>query len=145
MLMERLKGGASFSELAAAYSEDPESAPRGGDLGLVPMSRLKQVPEQLRNAVVNKAPGTVSVVSAGGAHTIVLVVAHEQAGQRDLSTPGVREQLTQSIHQRKEQLLRAAYLVNVRTDAHVVNYLAKRLVEAQGKIPNLAPAAPTAK
>jgi hypothetical protein len=69
-------------------------------------------------------------------------VAHEQAGQRDLSTPGVRDQLTQSIRQRKEQLLRAAYLVNVRTDAQVVNYLAKRLVESQGKIPNVGPAAP---
>ena len=36
-------------------------------------------------------PGSVRVVSADGAHTIVLLVAHEQAGQRDLSTPAVRE------------------------------------------------------
>ena len=34
MLMERLKAGASFGDLAMGYSEDPESrAPRGGDLG----------------------------------------------------------------------------------------------------------------
>ena len=33
MLMERLKAGASFRDLAIGYSEDPESAPRGGDLG----------------------------------------------------------------------------------------------------------------
>ena len=142
MLMERLKGGMSFSELAAAYSEDPESAPRGGDLGFVPMSRLKQAPPQLRDAVLNKTPGTVSVVSQGGAHTIVLVVAHETAGQRDLSTPGVRDQLTQSLRGRKEQLMRTAYLIAVRGDAQVVNYLAKRVVESQGKMPNLAPAAP---
>ena len=43
-LMERLKAGTSFQELAADYSEDPESAARGGDLGLVPMSRLRQAP-----------------------------------------------------------------------------------------------------
>jgi peptidyl-prolyl cis-trans isomerase SurA len=145
MLMERLKAGASFSELAAAYSEDPESAPRGGDLGFVPMSRLKQVPPQLRDAVLNKAPGTVSVVSVGGGHTIVLVVAHEAAGQRDLSTPGVRDQLTQTIRARKEQLMRAAYLMAIRSDAQVTNYLAKRLVESQGKLPSLAPAAPAGK
>src|SRR5262249_39429505 len=42
MLMERLNGGASFQELAASYSEDPATAPRGGDLGFVPVSRLKQ-------------------------------------------------------------------------------------------------------
>ena len=57
MLMERLKAGASFAELAMGYSEDPESAPRGGDLGLVPMSRLKQAPQQLRDAVLKKEPG----------------------------------------------------------------------------------------
>jgi parvulin-like peptidyl-prolyl isomerase len=44
MLMERLKSGASFGDLAMDYSEDAESAARGGDLGLVPMSRLKQAP-----------------------------------------------------------------------------------------------------
>ena len=76
MLMERLKAGASFRDLAMGYSEDPESAPRGGDLGFVPVSRLKQAPPQLRDAVLNKAPGTVNVASAGGAHTLVLVVAH---------------------------------------------------------------------
>jgi peptidyl-prolyl cis-trans isomerase SurA len=142
MLMERLKGGASFRDLAMDYSEDPESAPRGGDLGLVPMSRLKQAPPQLRDAVLKKEAGTVTVVSAGGAHTIVLVVAHESAGQRDLSMPAVRERITQTIRARKEQLLRAAYLTAVRSDAQVVNYLARRLVESQGKMPSLQPVAP---
>ena len=82
------KAGASFSELAAGYSEDPESAQRGGDLGLVPMSRLQQAPPQLRNAVLGKNPGAVNVAAGNGAYTLVLVVSHEQAGQRDLSTPG---------------------------------------------------------
>jgi peptidyl-prolyl cis-trans isomerase SurA len=36
MLMERLKAGAPFNELAMDYSEDPQSAPQGGDVGLVP-------------------------------------------------------------------------------------------------------------
>ena len=145
MLMERLKGGAAFRDLAMDYSEDPESAPRGGDLGFVPVSRLKQAPPQLRDAVLNVAPGTVNVVSMGGAHTIVLVVAHEQAGQRDLSMPAVRERITQTLRARKEQLLRAAYLTAIRTDATVVNYLARRLVESQGKMPNLQPTAPAGK
>ena len=80
MLMERLKSGGSFRDLAVGYSEDPESAPRGGDLGLVPVSKLKQAPPQLRNAVLGKSPGSVNVASANGAYTLVLVVAHEQAG-----------------------------------------------------------------
>ena len=142
MLMERLKAGASFRDLAVGYSEDPESAPRGGDLGFVPVSRLKQAPPPLRDAVLNKSPGSVNVASQGGAYTLVLVVAHEPAGQRDLTSPGMKERLTDTLRGRKEQLLRMAYLTNVRTDATVVNYLARRLVEAQGVPPSLLPAAP---
>jgi peptidyl-prolyl cis-trans isomerase SurA len=142
MLMERLKAGESFRELAVGYSEDPESAPRGGDLGLVPVSRLRQTPPQLRDAVLNKAPGSVNVASAGGVLTLVLVVAHELAGQRDLSTPGVREQISETLRSRKEQLLRAAYLTAARSDATAVNYLARRLVESKGAVPSLLPVAP---
>jgi peptidyl-prolyl cis-trans isomerase SurA len=141
MLMELLEAGGSFQELAAGYSEDPESAPRGGDLGLVPVSRLRQAPPPLRDAVLNQEPGTVRVVSAGGAHTIVLVVSHEQAGQRDLSTPGVRERITDTLRAQKTQLLRTAYITAIRTDADVTNYLARQLVESKRQAPSLQPAA----
>jgi peptidyl-prolyl cis-trans isomerase SurA len=137
MLMERLKGGAAFGDLAAGYSEDPESAPRGGDMGLIPISRLKAAPPALRDAVLGKEAGNVNVASVGGAHTLVLVVAHEQAGQRDLSTPGVKQAITDTLRGRKEQLLRAAYLTSLRSDAKVVNYLARQLVASQGKPPGL--------
>ncbi|MDR1988868.1 MAG: peptidylprolyl isomerase [Acidobacteriaceae bacterium] len=129
MLMDRLKAGATFNDLAIGYSEDPESAPRGGDLGFVPVSRLKQAPPQLRDAILNKEPGTVNVVNLGGAYTLVLVAGHEQAGQRDLSTPGVKDQITQALKTRKEQLLHTAYLLNLRADAQVTNYLARKVLD----------------
>jgi len=143
MLMERLKSGTSFRDLAVGYSEDPESAPRGGDLGLIPLSRLKQAPPQLRNAVLNKTPGTVNVAGANGAYTLVLVVSHEQAGQRDLSTPGVRDRITESLKGRREQLVRMAYLTALRNDAQVVNHLARQVTESSGALtPPPAPLAP---
>jgi parvulin-like peptidyl-prolyl isomerase len=134
MVMERLKAGASFSDVAMDYSEDPESAQRGGDLGLVPVSALKQTPEPLRKAVIGQKPGAVNVVTAGGIHTIVAVIAHEQPGERGLTTPGVREGITETIKARKEQLLRTAYLSAARGDAEVVNHAARRVVESQGKV-----------
>ncbi len=142
MLMARLKEGASFGDLAADFSEDPQSAPRGGDLGFMPVSALQQAPPPLRDAVLKAKPGTVNVVSNNGAHTIVLVVAHETAGQKDPSMPEVREAITSTLRGRREQMLRAAYLSAIRNDAVVVNHLAERLVESQGKMPSLAPAAP---
>ncbi len=145
MLMERLKSGTSFGELAADFSEDPQSAPRGGDLGFVPVSALRQAPPALRDAVLKGTPGTVSAVSIGGGHTLVLLVAKEEAGQKDPSMPAVREGITATLRNRKEQLLRAAYLSALRDDADVVNHLARRVVEAQGKMPTLAPSAPGAR
>ena len=134
MIMERLKAGARFGDVAMDYSEDAESAQRGGDLGLVPVSALKRAPEPLQKAVLGQKPGTVNVATSGGVYTIVAVIAHEQAGERGLSTPGVKEGITQTIKDRKEQLLRTAYLSAARGDANVVNHAARRVVDTQGKV-----------
>jgi peptidyl-prolyl cis-trans isomerase SurA len=147
MLMERLKAGAPFAELAADFSEDPESAQRGGDLGFVPISALRQpqVAPALREAVLNSPPGSVRMVSIGGGHTIVLVVARDTAGQKDPSMPQVKEMITNTLKGRREQLMRAAFVNSLRNDVTVVNHLADRIVETQGKVPTLAPSAPGAK
>jgi parvulin-like peptidyl-prolyl isomerase len=132
--MERLKAGASFGDVAADYSEDPETSARGGDLGLVAVSALKQAPPPLQKAVLGQKPGTVNVATSNGVHTIVAVIAHEEAGERTLSTPGVKEAITETLRNRKEQLLRTAYLSAARNDADVTNHQARRVLEAQGKV-----------
>lgn len=143
MLMAKLKGGTAFGDLAADYSEDGESAQRGGDLGFVPMSALAQAPPQLRDAVLKSNPGTVQLISNGGAHTIVLTVARDTKGQKDLSMPTVKDAIKSTLTQRKEQLIRAAYLTSLRNDAKVDNVLARRLIETKGKMPpSIAPAKP---
>ena len=133
MIMERLKGGAVFADVAMDYSEDPESAQRGGDLGLVPVSALNKAPAPLRDAVIGQKPGTAKVVTADGVYTIVLIVAHEPAGERNLSTPGVKDRIRETLKNRKEQLLRTAYLSAARADADVANHMARRVVESGGK------------
>jgi len=135
LLMERLQSGTPFPELAAAFSEDPESSRRGGDMGFVPVSQLKKTAPALRDAVLSKSPGTATVATVNGVHTIVFVLEHELAGQRDLSTPGVRDRITEGLRSGKEQLLRTAYITAVKTDADVTNYLARRLVESKGRTP----------
>src|SRR5262245_16297329 len=132
-LMRRLQQGVPFDELARDHSEDPQTAPRGGDLGLVPVSALKRIAPALREAVMKSAPGAVTAVNVNGMHTLVLVMGLEKAGQRDLSMPQVRESIVANLRARKEQLLRVAYLTALRTDADVGNYFARRLVESQRK------------
>ena len=134
-LMDRLKAGGSFADLARDFSEDPNTAPGGGDLGLVLMSQIQKASPLLREAALKTSPGAARVVSENGVLTIVFVVSREPAGQRDLSSPGVRERITAGLKSAREQALRAAYLAAARSDAKVTNYLARKVVESQGKPP----------
>jgi parvulin-like peptidyl-prolyl isomerase len=145
MLMQRLKSGTPFNELAMDFSEDAQSAPRGGDVGMVPVSALRQVSSQLRDAVMKSQPGNVSLVAIDDGYTIVGVVAKQAAGQRDLSMPGVRDGITATLRGRREQLFRTAYVEAARNRATVVNHLARRLVESQGKLPSAPTFAPSKK
>jgi peptidyl-prolyl cis-trans isomerase SurA len=139
MLMDRLASGAPFNELAMDYSEDPQSALQGGDVGLIPASSLRQAPAPLRNAVLKLQPGSVTVVSMEGGHTIVALVARQAAGQRDLSMPEVRNNIEATLRGQREQLLQSAYLETLRNQATIVNHVARRLVESQGKLPPALP------
>ena len=144
MIVDRLKSGTPFSQLAMDYSEDPQSAAQGGDLGFVPNSSLNQVPPELRDAVLKAKPGDVATVTSPGGYIIVLVAGREDAGQRDLSSPGVKEGIANLLRDRQEQLLGAAYLAAARNDVRVVNLLAKQLVDARkASTPPAAPGSPT--
>jgi peptidyl-prolyl cis-trans isomerase SurA len=145
MIMDRLKAGAQFQEVAADFSEDPQTAPRGGDLGFLPVSTIQKYPPQLRDAVLAAKPGSAKVLGSNGGFVIVVVLGKDPAGQKDLTTPGVKDAISQSLKSRREQLLRSAYISNLRNGAVIENLIAKRVVESQGKVPTLGLAAPGAK
>ncbi len=145
MIMERLKAGAQFADMAADFSEDAQTAPRGGDLGFLPVSVVQKYPPQLRDAVLAAKPGSAKVIGADGGYAIVLVLGKDTAGQKDLGTPGVKEAIGQSLKARREQLLRSGYISTLRNGAAIENLIAKRVVESQGKVPTLAPTGPGAK
>jgi peptidyl-prolyl cis-trans isomerase SurA len=114
MLMERLRGGADFGNVAMDFSEDPETVAQGGDLGFIPISVLRQSTPQLRDVVLRTAPGNVSTAMVGPAHTIVMVVSREDPGQRDLNAPVVREGIRDLIRDQRIQLLRTAHVAAAR-------------------------------
>jgi hypothetical protein len=47
----------------------------------------------------------------------------------------VQQAIRDALRTRKEQLLRSAYLVEARDDAHVSNFLARQILESAGKVP----------
>lgn len=140
LLEEKLNTGADFSQLAMDYSED-SSASTGGDLGFIPESSFNQSDPALKKAALSLKPGEVSqpIAVRTGGYVIVKMLAKEQAGQRELSDPQVQQAIRDTLRNRKEQLLRMAYLTEARDNAQVVNYLARQVLESAGKLPSAEP------
>jgi len=139
MLMDRLNSGADFATLAMDYSEDINSAATGGDLGYVPESSLNQSDPTLKRVVVGLKAGEVSQpVQLKDGVRILKLVAREAPGQRGIGDPQVQQTIRDTLKNRKEQLLKAAYLATVRDEAKVTNYLARQVIEAAGRLPEAA-------
>jgi peptidyl-prolyl cis-trans isomerase SurA len=144
-LEAQINTGSDFATLAMDYSEDPASSGSGGDLGYVPESSLSQSDPALKKAVLALKPGEVSgVIVLRDSYRILKLVAKEAPGQRELSDPAVQQSIRDNLHNRKEQLLRAAYLASARDDSKIVNYLAQQVMESSGKLPVVVPAKPAA-
>jgi peptidyl-prolyl cis-trans isomerase SurA len=142
MLMDRLNSGADFAQLAMDYSEDMNSAATGGDLGYVPESALNQSDPMLKKMVIGMKPGQVSPpLGLKDGYRILKLVTRESPGQRNIADPQVQQTIRDTLRNRKEQLLRSAYLAIARDEARVRNYLAEQVVEAAGKLPDAARAA----
>jgi peptidyl-prolyl cis-trans isomerase SurA len=143
MLVDRLNSGADFAQLAMDYSEDMNTAGTGGDLGYVPESALNQSDPALKKAVVGLKAGQVSppiqVQPKDGARILILkLITRESPGLRGIAEPQVQQTIRDTLRNRKEQLLRLAYLAIARDGARVTNFLAEQVVEAAGKLPDAA-------
>jgi peptidyl-prolyl cis-trans isomerase SurA len=143
MLTDRLNSGADFAQLAMDYSEDLNTAGTGGDLGFVPESALNQSDPALKKAVVALKAGQVSqpiqVQPKDGTRILILkLITRESPGLRGITEPQVQQTIRDTLRNRKEQLLRLAYLAVARDGAQVKNFLAEQVIEAAGKLPDAA-------
>jgi len=137
-LSQQLHSGADFANVAMDYSEDPVSAPSGGDLGFIPESSLNQSDPLLKKTVLSLKTGDVSdVIQLRDGYRILKLIAKESPGQRELTDPQVQQSIRDTLRSRKEQLLRSAYIASARDQAKVTNYLARQVIESAGKLPEI--------
>jgi peptidyl-prolyl cis-trans isomerase SurA len=142
MINNRLDSGDDFATLAMNYSEDPETSGNGGDLGTIPESSLRNTDPGTRDLVMKLKPGQYSsIINVVNPSTkqlvgfrIVKLVSKEPAGQRDLSDPRVQQAIRSQLHDRREQLLKAAYYEILRDSAKVENYYAKQILDTNGQV-----------
>jgi len=130
----RLQRGEEFGLVAHSYSEDPNSAPNGGDMGFILESALEKANVELRKMVMSLAPGAISpIIKTQEGYRIFKIISKESAGQRELNDPRVQQNIRETLLNRKDQLFKSAYYEVARNEAKVVNYLAKSVVESAGK------------
>ena len=135
-LLERLRAGDDFNELARNYSEDPTTALAGGDLGFFPESALAQTEPALRSALQRMAVGEVAgPVRTREGYQLLKLIERNQPGQRDISDPALQKAIRERLLRQKRQLLEAAYIEQARTQARVVNYLARQILESHHVVP----------
>jgi peptidyl-prolyl cis-trans isomerase SurA len=138
-LYARLRRGEPFDKLAQAYSEDPNTVSGGGDMGFVPASSLasqRNILMALQSLKVGQVSGIIR--DSGGYH-IVKILGREDAGQRPLSDPEVEQSIRQTLMNQKEQLLRDAYIEDLRDKARVSNYFVAQIVKGAGNPADLKP------
>jgi peptidyl-prolyl cis-trans isomerase C len=117
-ILEQIKAGASFEELAKQYSACP-SGKDGGDLGMQPKGTF--VPEFEKAAFALK-PGQVSdIVQTSFGYHIIKLIEHADAN-------------TASFSQTKEQILQV--LANKQKEQIVTDYIQKIKAEADIKFAN---------
>jgi peptidyl-prolyl cis-trans isomerase SurA len=140
-LKTRLDSGEDFGTLAMNFSERPETASSGGDMGFVPESQLHAADLNVYNAILKMKPNQITDVipifdpqtKKTVGYSIYKLVSKEPPGQRDLSDPIVQQAIRQQLHNDRSQLLKNAYFEMLRDQAKVVNYFAEQIFKNDAK------------
>jgi peptidyl-prolyl cis-trans isomerase SurA len=129
-LLKRILSGEDFSIVARDYSEDSSSAQSGGDLRLLNLQQLDAIDPRFRQAVQSLKVGETfsSPVPTKYGYHLVKLIEKEAGGQHELTDPKVQADTRQAIFNRKETLLKTAYLEAVRNQTIVKNLLAQKIL-----------------
>lgn len=139
MVQNRLDSGEDFATVAMTYSEQPETAQNGGDLGFIAESSLK-ADKNAYDIITKLKPGQYSsilpVIDPNThqvfGYRIVKLISREVSGQRELKDPRVQQAIRDQLRDRREQLLKAAYYETIRDKATVDNFFAEQILKQVG-------------
>jgi peptidyl-prolyl cis-trans isomerase SurA len=145
IINQRLKSGADFATVAREQSEDPQSVPRGGDLGFFTEDQLKQSGFPAEMIARFFGPMEVGKVTdpmqSSGRWTIFKLTDRRlQSENLTLDNPEVRKDATESILNQRKQILNAAMLEVAVREAKITNNLAQDMLNSPTSLSSLRPA-----
>jgi peptidyl-prolyl cis-trans isomerase SurA len=135
-LKNRVDAGEDFGMLAGQFSENPNTASNGGDMGFVYDSQMKQATDPVTYAAISKMkPGQTSEIlplldgqtKKQVGYVIYKLISKEPAGQRDLNDPRVQQSIRQQLHDSRSTLLKNAYIEILHDEAKVRNFYAEEV------------------
>ena len=141
--------GIDFAQIVAQYSEDPETAARGGEWQFLPEDEMKQLmTPELSDFIMSKMTvGQVvpRIVPAGGKLLFLKLTSRlEKDEDLTLNSPNVKQRIIELLTGSKKQLLSAAYQARSMDEARIENYLAKQIVDNPNSLSGARPADPNA-
>ncbi len=133
-LKNRLDSGEDFGAIAMHFSESPDAASNGGDLGFIPESQL-HTRLDVYAAVMKLKPGQITDIlpiidpqtHKPAGYAIFKLLSREPAGQREISDPAVQQSIRQQLHDGRSNTLKAAYFEMLRDQAKVENFYAEQV------------------
>ena len=129
MLANRLQAGESFEQLAREFSEDPQTAQSGGDLGYHPASVLEQLGPPMKDALPRMKVGDVSpILGSPDGYRILKLLDKREAGQVELNDPQVQQGIRNELTKRKQELLSSVFSEQLHNEARVENLLAREIL-----------------
>ncbi|RRA50052.1 peptidylprolyl isomerase [Acidipila sp. EB88] len=139
MLHNRLESGEDFGTLAANFSERPDNASSGGDMGFFQESQLRAdmtvydaVSKLTSGQITEPLPLLDPTTRKPIGYAIYRLMDKEAAGQRDLNDPRVQQSIRQQLRETRSQLLKNAYLEVLRDQARIENYFAEEIFKNGG-------------
>ncbi|MEP6708298.1 MAG: peptidylprolyl isomerase, partial [Pyrinomonadaceae bacterium] len=134
-----------FATVARARSEDPDSLVRGGDIGFFSEERLKQTgfPKELTDQFMGSMQiGNFTEPRQVSSRWYIFKLAERRLQNENLTleSPGVRQQITQSLVNAQKDILNGALLEVALSEAKVFNNLASNMLTTPSNL-GLRPAA----
>lgn len=142
-IYEQLRGGSDFATVARARSED-QSNVRGGDLGFLPEEQMQQTgfPQELiaRFFSMNVGEITQPVRTPDGRLTIFKLQSKRLENENlTKENPAVRDQIKQTLIQRRQSLLNAVMIEVAMNEAKIVNNLAQGVLKNTSDLSGIRP------
>lgn len=146
-IIKQLQQGIDFAAVAREKSED-QSRFQNGDLGYISEEEMKQTfPAEVGSALMSPDFQIGKIITTQMQGKFYILKLQERSDKDEavtLESPGIRQQVTDSLINSRKQLLAASYQAIAMNEAKIENLLAQKVVANPNELSGARPAGASA-